>query len=103
MHTLSGIQNHVASIRTTNTHILNSEVSLTIKQDLYYHHHHRMALQPNLGPGFPFLGFRNNNLFTGLDCWSRAQPSTGGPGIRIYDPRRQGGRSVATMARQLWG
>jgi hypothetical protein len=35
-----------------------------------------MALQPNLSPGLPFWGFCNNNLFTGLDCSSSAQPPT---------------------------
>jgi hypothetical protein len=33
-----------------------------------------MALQLKSGPGLPFLGFLNNNLFTGLYCYSSAQP-----------------------------
>jgi hypothetical protein len=35
---------------------------------LHHYHHHHMALQPSSGPGLPFMEFRNNNLFTGLDC-----------------------------------
>jgi hypothetical protein len=35
-----------------------------------------MTPQPKSGPGLPFLGLRNNNLFTGLDCYSSAQPPT---------------------------
>jgi hypothetical protein len=33
-----------------------------------------MALQPNSVPGLPLLVFRNNNPFTGLNCYSSAQP-----------------------------
>jgi hypothetical protein len=33
-----------------------------------------MALQPKSGPGLPILRFRNNNLFTALDCLSSSQP-----------------------------
>jgi hypothetical protein len=43
---------------------------------LHYHHHHHMALQPKSGPGLPFFGFHNNNLYTGLYCYSSAQPPT---------------------------
>jgi hypothetical protein len=34
----------------------------------HHHHHHHMAIQPSSGPGLLFLGFLNNNLFTGLNC-----------------------------------
>jgi hypothetical protein len=55
-----------------------------------------MALQPNPGPGLPFFGgFRNNNLF--LRGWivsPAPNPQPGGPGLCIYDPRRQGGPDV---------
>jgi hypothetical protein len=33
-----------------------------------------MALQPTSDPGLPFMGFLNSNLYTGLDCYSNAQP-----------------------------
>jgi hypothetical protein len=33
---------------------------------LRVYHHHR--LEPELGPGLPFLGFLNNDLSMGLDC-----------------------------------
>jgi hypothetical protein len=61
---------------------------------LHSHHHHHMALQPKSGPGLPFFGFLNNNLFTGWTISPALNPQPGGPGLRIYDPRRQGGPAI---------
>jgi hypothetical protein len=50
-----------------------------------------MALQPKSGPGLPSWGFVT---MTFLQSWIVSPaPNTqpGGPGVRIYDPRRQGG------------
>jgi hypothetical protein len=51
----------------------NDEVSCFL---FCHHHHHHMAVQPKSGPGLPFLGFLNNKLFTGLECYFSTQPST---------------------------
>jgi hypothetical protein len=57
--------------------------------------HHHMALQPKSGPDIPFLGFLNNNLYMwGWIVSPAPNPQPGGPGLRIYDPRRQGGPAI---------
>jgi hypothetical protein len=58
------------------------------------HHHHHMALEPNSGPGLPFLGFRNNNLLWGWIVSAAPNSQPGGPGLRIFDPRRRGGSAI---------
>jgi hypothetical protein len=53
-----------------------------------------MALQPNSGPGLPFWGFVT---ITFLRVWivgPAPNPQPGGPGLSIYDPRRQGGQAI---------
>jgi hypothetical protein len=52
-----------------------------------------MALQPNMGPGLPLWGF----AITFLQGWivgPAPNPQPGGPGLRIYDLRRQGGPAI---------
>jgi hypothetical protein len=49
-----------------------------------------MALQPKSGPGLPSWGFVT---ITFLQSWivsPAPNPQPEGPGLRIYDPRRQG-------------
>jgi hypothetical protein len=53
-----------------------------------------MALQPKSGPGLPFWGILNNNLLRGWIVNPAPNPQPGGPGLRIYDPRRQGGPAI---------
>jgi hypothetical protein len=53
-----------------------------------------MALQPNSGHGLPFMGFLNNDLLQGWIVSPAPNPQPGGPGLRIYDPRRQGGPAI---------
>jgi hypothetical protein len=53
-----------------------------------------MDLQPNSGPGLPLWGFVTITL---LQCWivsPARNPQLGEPGLRIYDPRRQGGPAI---------
>jgi hypothetical protein len=45
-----------------------------------------------VGPWPPLLGFRNNKWGWIFSQTPNAQP--GGPGLRIYDPRRQGGPTI---------
>jgi hypothetical protein len=59
--------------------------------DFFQNYHHHMALQPNSGPGLPLWGLVT---ITFSQAWivspgPNSQP--GGPGLNIYDPRRQGG------------
>jgi hypothetical protein len=51
-----------------------------------------MDLQPKLGPGLPFLGFLNNNFLRGWIVSPAPYPQPGG--LRIYDPRREGGPAI---------
>jgi hypothetical protein len=53
-----------------------------------------MTIQPKSGPGLPFLGFLNSNILRGSIVTPAPNPQPGGPGLRIYDPRRQDGQSV---------
>jgi hypothetical protein len=60
----------------------------------YVKYHHHMALQPMSGPDLPCWGFL---IITFLEGWIVSQapnPQPGGPGLRIYDPRRQGGPAI---------
>jgi hypothetical protein len=56
-----------------------------------------MALQPNSGHGLPFFGGGGVLTITFLRGWivsPAPNPQTGGPGLHIYDPRRQGGPAI---------
>jgi hypothetical protein len=53
-----------------------------------------MALQPKSGHGLPFWGFVTINILRGWIVSPAANPEPGGPGLRIYDPRRQGGPAI---------
>jgi hypothetical protein len=61
-------------------------------------HHHHMALQPNSGPGLPFWGFLTITFLQGWIVSPAPNPQPGGPGLRIYDPRRQGGPAITPQA-----
>jgi hypothetical protein len=54
------------------------------------HHYHQMSLQPNTGPGLPCWGFVTIIFLQGWIFSPAPNPQPGGPGLRIYDPRRQG-------------
>jgi hypothetical protein len=53
-----------------------------------------MALQPNSGPGLPFWGFLTITFLQGWSVSPVPNPQPGGPGLRIYEPRRQGGPAI---------
>jgi hypothetical protein len=53
-----------------------------------------MALQPNTGPGLPFWGFVTIAFLRGSIVSPTPNPQPGGPGLRIYDPRGQGGTAI---------
>jgi hypothetical protein len=52
----------------------NKDVNHTHHHHHHHHHHHSSTAQ--FGPCPPLFEFRNNNFFTGLDCYSSAQPPT---------------------------
>jgi hypothetical protein len=63
----------------------------------YYHHHHHhnnMALQPKPGSGSLFWGFVRLTFLQGWIVSPAPNPQPGGPGLRIYGLRRQGGPAV---------
>jgi hypothetical protein len=49
-----------------------------------------MALQPNTGHGLPFWGFVTITFLQGWIVSPAPNPQPGGPGLRIYEPLRQG-------------
>jgi hypothetical protein len=53
-----------------------------------------MALQPKSGPCLPFWGFVTIKFLRGLTVSPAPNPQPGGPGLGIYDPRRQGDPAV---------
>jgi hypothetical protein len=53
-----------------------------------------MALQPYTGPGLPFWGFPTITFLQGWIVSPAPNPQPGGPGLRIYDSRRQGGPAI---------
>jgi hypothetical protein len=53
-----------------------------------------MALQPNSGPGLPLWGFVTITFLQDWIVSPAPNPQPGGPGLRIYDPRRQGVRTI---------
>jgi hypothetical protein len=57
-----------------------------------------MALQPNTGPGLPFWGFVTITFLQGWIVSPGPNPQPGGPGLRMYDPRRQGGPELYPQA-----
>jgi hypothetical protein len=50
-----------------------------------------MALQPNMGPGLHFWGLVTITFLRAWIVSPAPNPQPGGPGLRTYDPRRQGG------------
>jgi hypothetical protein len=60
-----------------------------------HHHHHHMSVQPKMGPVLPFLwGFVIVTCLRGWIVSTAPKPQPGGPGLRIYDPRRKGGPAI---------
>jgi hypothetical protein len=53
-----------------------------------------MALQPNTGSDLPFLGFVTITFLQGWIVSPAPNTQPGLPGLRIYDPRRQGGPAI---------
>jgi hypothetical protein len=53
-----------------------------------------MALQLKSGPGLPLWGFLTINFLRGWIVSPAPNPQPGGPGLRIHDPRRQGGPAI---------
>jgi hypothetical protein len=53
-----------------------------------------MALLPNLGPGLPLWGLLTITLLQGWIVSPAPNPQPRGPGLRIYDPLRQGGPAI---------
>jgi hypothetical protein len=53
-----------------------------------------MTRQPKTGPGLPFWGFIIISFLRGWIVSPAPNPQPGGPGLRIYDPRRQGGPAI---------
>jgi hypothetical protein len=53
-----------------------------------------MALQPSSGPGLPFWGFVTITFLQGWIVTPAPNLQPGGPGLHIYDPRRQGGPAI---------
>jgi hypothetical protein len=56
--------------------------------------HHHMALQSNSGPWPPLMGLRNITFLQDWIVSPAPNPQPGGPGLRIYDPRKQGGPAI---------
>jgi hypothetical protein len=65
-----------------------------MKENNFYSHHTRMSLQSNTGPGLPCWGFVTITVLRGWIVSPEPNPQPGGPGLRIYDPRRQGGPAI---------
>jgi hypothetical protein len=55
-----------------------------------------MVLQPNSGPGLPLWGFVTITFLQGWIVSPAPNTQPGGPGLRIYDPRRQGDPALGT-------
>jgi len=71
---------------------LNTQSNVILQINPFHHHH--MALQPNTGHGLPFWGFVTITFLRGWIVSPAPNPQPGGPGLRIYDPRRQGGPAI---------
>jgi hypothetical protein len=57
-------------------------------------HHRHMALQPKSALVSPFWGFLTITILRDWVVSPAPNPQPGGPGLRIYDPRRQGGPAI---------
>jgi hypothetical protein len=55
-----------------------------------------MTLQPNLGHGLPLWGFITVTFLQGWIVSPAPNPEPGGPGLCIYDPRRQGDPAITS-------
>jgi hypothetical protein len=53
-----------------------------------------MALQPKSGPGLPLWGSLTITFLRGWIVSPEPNPQPGGPGLHIYDPRRQDGPAI---------
>jgi hypothetical protein len=53
-----------------------------------------MAVQPNTSTGLPFWDFVTITFLQGWIVSPAPNPEPGGPGLRIYDLRRQGGPAM---------
>jgi hypothetical protein len=73
-------------------HLLLYGTYLCLLHKLLYHHH--MALQPNTDPSLPLWGFVTETFLQGWIVSPAPNPQPGAPGLRIYDPRRQGGPAI---------
>jgi hypothetical protein len=84
---------------------LLSSTSFPIHHSL---HHHHMALEPNWGPGLPFLGFRNNNLLWGWIVSAAPNPQDQAsvfftPGDRVAQLYPQAlGTHFSRLLRHAW-
>jgi hypothetical protein len=56
--------------------------------------HHHMALQPNTGPGLHFWSSVTITFLQGWIVSPAPNPQPGGPSLRIFDSRRQGGPAI---------
>jgi hypothetical protein len=60
-----------------------------------------MALQPNSGPGLPCWGFVTITFPQGWIVSPAPNPQPGGPGLRIYEPRRRVVQALETHFSRL--
>jgi hypothetical protein len=82
------VPSHVYKVKCIWISVLN-----TANQILLCDKYH-MALQPNTGPGLPFWVFVTMTFLQGWIVSPAPNPQPGGPGLHIYDPRRQGGPAI---------
>jgi hypothetical protein len=60
----------------------------------HHYGHHHMTLQSNSGPGLTLWIFVTINFLQAWIVSPAPNPQPGGPGLRIYDPRRQDRRVI---------
>jgi hypothetical protein len=53
-----------------------------------------MTLRLKSGPGLPFWSFATITFLQGWIVSTAPNPQSGGPGLRIYGPRREGGPAI---------
>jgi hypothetical protein len=68
-------------------------LNVSVLSNLLPHYRH-MALHPKSGPGLPFWGFVTITVLRGWIFSPAPSPQPGGPGLRIYGPRGQGGPAI---------